>query len=128
MGRNALIRLGRSRVLIPARPCRVIGAQVLSDCAWREIARSLHLSRRELQIVRATFDDTKEIAIAHDLGISPRTVHTHIERLHRKLRVSDRLQLALRVFEEFLQLTRSTRGHLPPICAYNRTGNCPWQA
>ncbi len=31
-------------------------------------------------------------AIAHDLGISPRTVHKHLENLYRKLGVGDRLR------------------------------------
>jgi DNA-binding CsgD family transcriptional regulator len=98
---------------------------MLSDLAWREIARSLHLSMRELQVVRATFDDRKESAIAADLGISPRTVHTHIERLHRKLEVADRLQLVLRIMHEFLRLTISPQGNLPPICANAAAGCCP---
>jgi DNA-binding NarL/FixJ family response regulator len=58
-----------------------------------------------LQIVRAVFDDQTEYAIAADLGISPHTVHTHFERLHRKLAVSDRVQLVLRVTEASLVLT-----------------------
>jgi DNA-binding CsgD family transcriptional regulator len=98
---------------------------MLSDIAWREIARSLQLSTRELQIVRATFEDRKELAIAADLGISPRTVHTHIERLHKKLAVNDRLQLALRVIREFVALTVSTHSDLPPICAARMAGRCP---
>jgi DNA-binding CsgD family transcriptional regulator len=83
------------------------------------------LSRRELQIVRATFDDCKESAIAAELGITPRTVHTHIERLHRKLAVNDRLQLALRVIREFVALSVSSQSDLPPICANRTAGRCP---
>jgi hypothetical protein len=59
------------------------------------------------------------------LGIAPRTVHTHIERLHRKLAVNDRLQLALRVICEFVTLTVSTKNDLPPICANRTAGRCP---
>jgi DNA-binding NarL/FixJ family response regulator len=75
---------------------------MFSEQAWAEIARSLRLSARELQIVRAVFDDQTEYAIAADLGISPHTVHTHFERLHRKLAITDRVQLVLRVTEAFL--------------------------
>jgi DNA-binding NarL/FixJ family response regulator len=98
---------------------------MLSDLAWQGIACSLELSRRELQIVRATFDDRKESAIAEDLGIAPRTVHTHIERLHHKLEVADRLQLVLRIMYEFLRLTISPQGNLPPICSNAAAGCCP---
>ena len=106
-------------------PRRPLGSAMLSDLAWREIEHSLQLSRRELEIVRATFDDRKESAIAADLGIAPRTVHTHIERLHRKLAVTDRLQLVLHIVHEFLRLTISPQGSLPPICAIEVAGRCP---
>jgi DNA-binding CsgD family transcriptional regulator len=99
---------------------------MLSELAWREIARSLRLSRREIQIVRAMFDDRKEAAIAAELGVAPRTVHTHVERLYRKLAVNDRLQLTLRVIREFLALTMSPQGDLPPICANRAAGRCPY--
>ena len=104
---------------------RSLGAAMLSDLAWREIARSLQLSGRELQIVHATFDDRKESAIAADLGITTNTVHTHIVRLHRKLAVADRLQLVLCVMREFLRLTVSPQDKLPPICATRAAGHCP---
>ncbi len=106
-------------------PRRPLGAAMLSDLAWWEIARSLRLSERELQIVRATFDDRTESAIAADIGIAPRTVHTHVERLHRKLAVADRVQLVVRVMAEFVRLTVSPQGKLPPICAAHATGSCP---
>ena len=107
------------------QPRRPLGSAMLSDLAWREIARSLRLSNRELQVVRATFDDCKESKIATDLGITPRTVHTHVERLHRKLAVTDRLQLVLRIVHEFLRLTISPQSNLPPICANEVAGRCP---
>lgn len=104
---------------------RRLGSAMFSDLAWREITRSLKLSPRELQIVRATFDDRKDSAVAGELGIALRTVHTHIERLHRKLEVADRLQLVMRIMSEFLRLTISPQGNLPPICSNAAAGCCP---
>jgi DNA-binding CsgD family transcriptional regulator len=101
------------------------GAAMFSELAWGEIARSLKLSGRELQIVRAVFDDRTEFAIAADLRISPHTVHTHIERLHRKLAVVDRSQLILCVMSEFLMLTIAPGTNLPSICANRTAGRCP---
>jgi DNA-binding NarL/FixJ family response regulator len=98
---------------------------MLSDLAWQEIARSLRLSERELQIVRAMFDDCTENAIAANLGVARRTVHTHFERLHRKLAVADRLQLVLRVMDEFLMLTVASESNLPSICANRVADHCP---
>lgn len=98
---------------------------MLSDQAWGEIARSLTLSVRELQIVRGVFDDRTDFAIAADLGISPHTVHTHIERLHHKLAVGDRVELILRVMQEFVALTIAPATVLPSICANRAAGRCP---
>ena len=102
-----------------------LGAAMFSDQAWEEIARSLKLSSRELQIVRKVFDDHTEFAIADDLSVSPHTIHTHCERLYRKLAVTDRVRLVLRVMDEFLALTVASETVLPPICANRVAGRCP---
>jgi DNA-binding CsgD family transcriptional regulator len=75
---------------------------ILSHDAWRRIARSLRISDRELQIIKEIFDDRKESAIADDLTISVHTVHTHLERLYRKLGVSTRAGLILCILSEYL--------------------------
>ncbi|HUI06578.1 MAG TPA: helix-turn-helix transcriptional regulator [Verrucomicrobiae bacterium] len=98
---------------------------MIGEQAWPEIARSLRLSSRELQILRGIFDDHTEFAIAVDLGISPHTVHTHIDRIHRKLGVVDRVTLILRVMDEFLSLTVAPGSALPSICANRFAGRCP---
>ena len=104
---------------------KAAGSAIFTDLAWGEIARALKLSRRELQIVRGVFDDRTEFAIAAELGISPHTVHTHFERLHRKLGVTDRVALVLRVMAEFVALTLSPGTVLPSICANRAAGHCP---
>jgi DNA-binding CsgD family transcriptional regulator len=93
--------------------------------AWAAIARSLQLSGRELQLVRGVFDDQKDLAIANALGVSIHTIHTHFERLHHKLTITDRPQLIQRVMQEFLALTAAPGSVLPPICACRTTGHCP---
>jgi DNA-binding NarL/FixJ family response regulator len=75
---------------------------ILPYDAWKTIAKSLRLSPRELQIIQAIFDDRKELAIAHELTISVHTVHTHLERLYRKLGVSSRVGLILSILSEYL--------------------------
>lgn len=104
--------------------CTELEPSTLSEIAWQEIASSLRLSARELQIVRAVFNDRKEYAIAIDLGISPKTVHTYFERLHHKLSVTDRVQLVLRIFTEYVKLTETDGSKLPPICAHRAAGRC----
>jgi DNA-binding CsgD family transcriptional regulator len=90
--------------LLGARPVRPSGRSVFSDAIWRLLAESLELSGRESQIVQAIFDDQKESAIAVTLGISSHTVHTHLERLYRKLGITSRVLLVAHVFVEYLRL------------------------
>ena len=97
---------------------------MFSRMAWQEIAGSLRLSGQELRIVRGVFDDRTEFAIAEGLKISPHTVHTHCERLYRKLGVTGRVQLVLRVMEEYVALTLSPDRALPPLCANFAAGHC----
>ena len=105
-----------------------MGSGIFTDMAWREIGCSLNLSGREAEIVRHLFDDHTESAIAARLGISVHTIHTHLDRLHRKLGVVDRVQLVLRITSEFLALTVSGVNPLPPICANRISGRCPLRA
>jgi DNA-binding NarL/FixJ family response regulator len=106
-------------------PTSSAGSAMLSSEAWKRIGCSLRLSGRELQIAQGTFDDKTEFAMAVDLQISPSTIHSHVERLHRKLAITDRAQLLLRVIQEFLALTALPGSHLPPICADRGTRRCP---
>ena len=102
-----------------------VGSAMFSPDAWTKIAHSLSLSNRELEIVRGTFDDKTEFEIAADLRVSPSTIHTHVERLHHKLAITDRAQLILRVMQEFIALTATPGNDLPPICAVRAAHNCP---
>ena len=71
---------------------------------WHSVGESLHLSSRELQIVRGIFDGGCEASIARDLDLSSHTIHSHLDRLYRKLHVSNRCALAVRIFSEYLTL------------------------
>ena len=94
------------------------GSAVFSDETWNEIVGRLGLSHREGEIVRRVFDDQTEFAIAADLGISTHTVHTHCERLHKKLGVTDRVQLVLHVTQEFLRRGAPSDGPQPFLGAH----------
>jgi FixJ family two-component response regulator len=73
---STVVRRGAGSDAPLARP----GQEVFSNEVWRQLARSLALSKRK--IVPALFDDKKESAIATQLGISRHTVHTYTERLY----------------------------------------------
>jgi DNA-binding CsgD family transcriptional regulator len=108
----------------PPSPCP-LGAAIFSEPVWREISRSLGLSGQELQVVRGIFDDHTEAAIADHLKVSPHTIHTHCERLYRKLGVGGRVRLTLRVMNEYIALSLAPETSLPPLCAHFATGHCP---
>ena len=114
----------KNRVLKQSRLQRRLTSTIFPERAWEQIAHSLRLTRREAQIVRGAFDDRTELAMARDLGISIHTVHTHVERLHRKLGVVDRVSLVLLVVDEFLKLTSSPWSDLPPLCGRRTAGLC----
>ncbi len=117
--------LRRAKVRGGCRRRPATGAGIFSENAWEALSRSLSFSGREREIVKGIFDDRTEYSIASELGISPHTVHTHVERLHHKLRVANRVQLVLRVMDEFLLLTLTPATKLPPICANREAGVCP---
>ena len=55
------------------------------------------LTARERVVLTLLSEGMTAVAIAHRLGISPRTVHKHLENIYVKLGVSDRLSAVLRV-------------------------------
>lgn len=83
---------------------------LLSEPVWELIGNALHLSNREFQIVLGVFDDERDLDIAIRLGVSRHTVHTYMQRLYRKLGVTSRTQLVLRVFSEYVSLHRDAHG------------------
>ena len=90
---------------------------MFSKQAWKEIARSLNLSRRHLQIAQGIFDDYTDAAIADNLNLSAHTVHTYCERVYRKLGVTGRVKLVLRVVDEYMVLTHARETKQPPVSA-----------
>jgi DNA-binding CsgD family transcriptional regulator len=103
------------------------GTGVMGYEAWRQIAKSLRLSPREMEITRGIFNNHTEKAMADDLRLSSHTIHAHINRLFRKLNVNTRTDLVLLVVEQLLTLTRAEGSRLPPICPHHVKGDCPLQ-
>jgi DNA-binding CsgD family transcriptional regulator len=84
---------------------KVSNITFLSNNAWLGIVRSLRLSQREADIAQLLLgDDNREGTMAARLAISPHTVHTHVERLYRKLGVTSRSQVVVRIFEQYVVL------------------------
>ena len=97
---------------------------MLSEHAWCEIASALDITKRELQVIRAVFDNLPKAGIARRLNISAHTTHTHLNRLFKKMNVTTRTELVLRIVEQMISLTLSETGVLPPICPRHHSGGC----
>lgn len=101
-------------------------AAPIPDHLWPIVAEALTLSDRETAVVKRMLDDRKELAIAMDLHISPHTVHTHVERIYRKLHVSSRVELTRVVYGAILQKIAEPGSRLHPICGRLTEGSCPF--
>jgi DNA-binding CsgD family transcriptional regulator len=95
---------------------QAVNAHLLfNDAEWRELAEAFELSERELEIAKCLVADLKEVTIASTLGISRHTVHTHLERLYRKLDVSSRSALLVRLFARYIEANpRPVPASAPP--------------
>jgi DNA-binding CsgD family transcriptional regulator len=84
---------------------------LLEQDAWVAIRDALRLSARELQIVTCLVEDGLDTddEIGRVLGMSPHTVHTHLERMYKKVGVASRSRLILRVFTEYVRLSSLSR-------------------
>jgi DNA-binding NarL/FixJ family response regulator len=70
--------------------------------------RGARLSAREREVVAAVVDGLSNDEIAGRLGISPRTVESHLRRLFERLAVASRTELATRAVREgWLELPAS---------------------
>ena len=78
-------------------------------------------------MVKAVFENKRENSIARDLGLSPYTVRTYMERLHGKLGVKSRAALMTAVLGEFLKAVIHPDSPISPICARRTQGECPFQ-
>jgi DNA-binding CsgD family transcriptional regulator len=78
------------------------------DDTWAAVATLRGLSRREIQIIECVINHgSDEGEISEAIGISRHTVHTHLERLYRKLGVRSRSQLLTKLFLDYLEQLRS---------------------
>jgi two-component system, NarL family, response regulator DegU len=64
----------------------------IEEAAYVEQRQDTPLSRRESEILQKVAYGATTKEVAHDLGISPHTVKTHLERIFEKLGANDRAQ------------------------------------
>jgi DNA-binding NarL/FixJ family response regulator len=77
----------------PKRP----GQHQLSIRQWDEVCKTINMSLREQQVCKLLFDGMTRQKIAEKLEISNRTVRHHMEQIHLKLEVSNRVGVVLQI-------------------------------
>lgn len=75
------------------------GKVLIPQECWGKIKGVADLSNRETQVGRLIFEGQTREEVADALGISTRTVRHHMEILHEKLRVTNRVGLVLRLIQ-----------------------------
>lgn len=105
-----LTKSARGREVVEAVRAAAAGEMVFSPgVAARVVGRALgrgeaasraQLSRRELEVLRAAARGLANKQIAAELGLSPRTVQTHLTNIFAKLGVSSRTEAVLRALQE----------------------------
>jgi DNA-binding CsgD family transcriptional regulator len=102
---------------------KLLGAALLTGQAWQQVEAALGLTQRELQMVQSVFDNLPEAGIARRFRISEHTVHTHLNRLFKKLAVTTRTGVVLRIMEQVLNSTLCETGRLSPTCHHHHNGD-----
>jgi hypothetical protein len=95
----------------------------MRKCLFGIDAQILDRLGNGLPVDRVAFGQRVERGDDSAFGVG--LIHTHIERLHHKLAVADRVELVLRVTAEFLTLTAAPDSTLPSVCANRTAGRCP---
>ena len=89
--------------------------EILTRDEWQCVGNKLGLSRRELEVVREIFIGKKVSTIAVDMKLSLGTVKTYVQRVYRKLLVSDQRELSLVV----IRASSRWQGRAGPIVRGN---------
>jgi DNA-binding CsgD family transcriptional regulator len=85
----ALARLIQPLLALLARQAALL------DGVGCDEAADLGLTAREVVVLRLLSEGRTAVSIAHALRVSPRTVHTHLSHIYRKLGVCDRMRAVL---------------------------------
>ena len=70
----------------------------VNSVEWSETVRSLGLSAQQAKIVELVILGKKDKQIGALLELKRSTIRTHLRRIFKHLQVTDRMELALRLF------------------------------
>ena len=75
------------------------GQHQLSLQQWSDACRKMKMSLREQDVCKLLFDGLTRQKIAEQMDISNRTVRHHMEQIHVKLNVSNRVGVVLKIIQ-----------------------------
>jgi DNA-binding NarL/FixJ family response regulator len=101
---EAALRLGASGYVLKTAPIGelvdAIRRAAAGGLAFSIRPRGPSLSARELDVVRQVVDGRSNDEIATALGITPKTVETHLRRLFERFDLASRTELATKALRE----------------------------
>lgn len=65
---------------------------------WARVLARLHLSPQQASVAELVVRGLSDSRICFELGIRKPTVRTHLDRLFKRAKVADRVELIIRVF------------------------------
>ena len=96
-----VLKDGSGAELLAAVRTAARGGTSFSASTFQSVRRAVDTpSGRELQILELVMDGRSNDEIAHDLGIRPKTVESHLRTLFDRYDVLSRTELALRAMDE----------------------------
>lgn len=73
--------------------------QLMLPELWLQVAEIAELTNRERRVCELLFTGLTREQIARNLKVKPRTVRQHLEHIHTKLNVHNRVGVVLRVIQ-----------------------------
>lgn len=113
-GRRSLPNTARQRKSVGSKITRPPSSH-LNAREWRSVMRSLDLSDRQLEVVQCVFDGLDEPSIAEKLDVSAHTIHAHLNRLYKKIRVKSRCEVIVRVFLAYTMPASARKVRTHPV-------------
>ncbi len=77
----------------------LFSSELISSEQWADISAAASLSPRECEVIKRLLTGNTRDKIANALQIKPRTVRQHMESIHQKLNVTNRVELVLRIIQ-----------------------------
>ena len=87
------------------REDRTIDQPLLTARDWRLIGDAFGLSMREVQVSQHIMEGKHLSETAAELGLGLGTIKTYVQRIYRKLEISNQRELAMKIMSAHMRLS-----------------------